>query len=137
TRLPVVINEWMANSAGPDGLTDPADGLFQDWFELFNPNETLVNLIGYYLTDDLSRPTKWTIPTNTIIPARGFLLVWADDGAALNPSTNTDLHANFKLNAFGESIGLFAPDGISPEHLVSFGPQFQDVSQGLFPDGAA
>jgi hypothetical protein len=134
--LPVVINEWMADNVGPGGFADPADGLFQDWFELFNPNTNAVNLGGYYLTDNLANRTKFLIPSNTVIAARGFLLVWADENGGQNSPTNTDLHANFRLNNGGEVLGLFAPDGVSPQHTVSFGAQFMNVSQGLFPDGA-
>src|ERR1051325_616331 len=72
---PVVINEWMADNAGPGGVADALDGLFQDWFELFNPNTNAFNLSGYYLTDNFSQPTRWRIPTNTVIGPRGFLLV--------------------------------------------------------------
>jgi hypothetical protein len=133
--LPVVINEWMADNVGPGGLADPADGLFQDWLELFNPNPTPVNLGGFYLTDNLSNPTKFSIPADTTIAAHGFLLVWADENGSQHSPTNTDLHANFRLNNGGEALGLFAPDGLSPQHTVTFGPQFQNVSQGLFPDG--
>ncbi|MDB6035055.1 MAG: spore coat protein CotH, partial [Verrucomicrobiales bacterium] len=134
--LPVVINEWMADNAGPAGLADPADGLFQDWFELFNPNTNGVNLSGYYLTDNLSIPAKWRIPTNTTINPRGFLLVWADNQTNQNLFLpNTDLHAAFQLGAGGEAIGLYGPDGLTPQSTVIFGPQMQNVSQGLFPDG--
>jgi hypothetical protein len=134
--LPVVINEWMADNVGPFGFADPADGLFQDWFELFNPNTSPVNLGGYHLTDDFGNTAKFTIPTNTIIAGRGFLLVWADEDGSQNSPTNADLHANFRLNNGGEMLALFAPDGLSPQHTVTFGPQFANVSQGLFPDGA-
>ena len=132
---PVVINEWMADNVGPGGFRDSVDGLFQDWFELFNPNDVPVDLSGYRLTDNLLVPTKWSIPTNTAIPARGFLLVWADEDGVQNSPTNADLHANFRLNNGGESLGLFSPDGLSPQHAVTFGTQFANVSQGLFPDG--
>ena len=134
--LPVVINEWLADNSGPGGFADPADGLFQDWFELLNPNPNAVNLGGFYLTDNLANPTKFLIPSNTVITAHGFLLVWADENVAQNSPTNAHLHANFKLSSEGESLGLFAPDGISPQHTVTFGPQSQNVSQGLFPNGA-
>jgi len=134
--LPVVINEWMADNVSPGGFADPADGLFQDWFELFNPNTSAVNLGGFHLTDNLANSTKFTIPSNTVIAARGFLLVWADENGSQNSPTNADLHANFRLNNGGEALGLFAPDGLSPQHTVTFGAQFQNVSQGLFPDGA-
>jgi len=134
--LPVVINEWMADNVGPGGFPDLTDGLFQDWFELFNPNTSAVNLSGYHLTDNFTNPTKFTVPTNTVIGARGFLLVWADEDGGQNSATNADLHANFRLNNGGEVLGLFAPDGLSPQHTVTFGSQFLNVSQGLFPDGA-
>jgi hypothetical protein len=132
---PVVINEWMSDNAAPDGLADPLDGLFQDWFELFNPNTNAVNLSGFYVTDNLSQPTKWRIPTNTFIASHGFLLVWADNQPEQNsPGTNGHLHASFQLNNSGEAIGLFAPDA-TPHSSVIFGGQFQNISQGLFPDG--
>ena len=134
--LPVVINEWMADNGGPGGFADPADELFQDWFELLNPNPCAVNLGGFYLTDNLATPTKFLIPSNTVIAAHGFLLVWADDTVAQNSPTSAHLHASFKLNNGGEALGLFAPDGLTAQHTVTFGPQSQNVSQGLFPDGA-
>ena len=136
--LPVVINEWMADNKGPAGFADPADGLFQDWFELFNPNTNAVNLSGLFLTDTLSNPTKWQIPANVFISAHGFLLVWADNNTNQNPvagGTNEDLHACFQLNNSGEAIGLFALDGVTPISTVSFANQMENVSQGWFPDG--
>jgi hypothetical protein len=133
--VPVVINEWMAANAGPTGFPDPADNLFQDWFELYNPNTNSIDLSGYYLTDNLTVPTLWAIPPGTFIGGRSFLLVWADKNTAQNGTgTNGDLHADFQLNNDGEQIGLFAPDG-TPQSAVTFGNQSQNVSQGLYPDG--
>jgi hypothetical protein len=133
--LPVVINEWMADNAAPDGHPDPADGRYQDWFELFNPNTNSVNLGGYSLTDELDKPNKWTIPSGTIIPARGFLLVWADNETFQNPTNIPGhLHAGFQLNNGGEAIALFSPAGIA-QNTVVFGRQVQNVSEGLYPDG--
>ncbi|HMJ64130.1 MAG TPA: lamin tail domain-containing protein, partial [Candidatus Binatia bacterium] len=131
--VPAIVNEWMADNAGPNGFPDPADGLFQDWFELFNPNTNTVDLSGYYLTDNLGQPTKFQIPANTMIAPRGYLLVWADNNTAQN-GLNADLHANFQLSNNGEAIGLFAPDG-TPQSTVTFGQQIQNVSQGRWPDG--
>jgi hypothetical protein len=132
---PVLINEWMADNSGPGGFADSVDGLFQDWFELYNPNAVAVNLSGFYLTDTLALPTKWQIPTNTFIPPHGFLLVWADNDTGQNGlSPNGDLHAGFALSLGGEELGLFAADG-TPQHAVVFGSQSQNISQGWFPDG--
>ncbi|HXG47380.1 MAG TPA: lamin tail domain-containing protein, partial [Methylomirabilota bacterium] len=135
--LPVLINEWMADNAGPDGYADPLDGLFQDWIELFNPNTNAVNLAGFRLTDSLASPAKWTVPLGTVIAPGGFLLVWADNQPEQNAAyaTNGQLHASFQLNNNGEAIALLTPEGVA-QHVVVFGPQFQNVSGGLFPDGA-
>ena len=116
-------------------MADPADGHFDDWFEIFNPNSVAVDLTGYALTDNLTNTTvRWPVPAGTRIPARGFLLVWADSDT--NQNTNsTDLHANFKLDKTGDTIGLFAPNG-SLVDSVTFAEQTNDVSQGRWPDGA-
>jgi hypothetical protein len=132
----IVINEWMADNKAPGGFPDPADGAFQDWFELFNPNTAEVNLSGYYLTDNLSQPAKWRIPTNTIIAPRDFLVVWADGQTTQNFGVpGTQLHASFQLNNGGEAIGLYAPDGLTAQWTVDFGSQFENASQGFYPDG--
>jgi hypothetical protein len=132
---PVIINEWMADNTGPGGWLDPVANRYSDWLELFNPNNVPVPLAGYCLTDDLREPAKWSIPANTVIPALGFLLVWADGRTNLNGQSVTgDLHTAFQLNNSGEAIGLYAPDG-APQHLLQFGLQQPNISQGLFPDG--
>jgi hypothetical protein len=136
--LPPIINEWMADNKGPGGYTDAADGLFQDWIELFNPNTNAVDISGMYLTDDPATPGKWRVPTNTFISARGFLLVWADNNTNQNPilsGTNVDLHAAFSLNNAGENIALFDRDAATPLGSIVYTSQVQNVSQGLFPDG--
>jgi hypothetical protein len=132
---PVLINEWMADNSGPFGYPDPVDQKFQDWFELYNPNYVFVDLSGYTLTDEITNPTKWTIPTNTVIAPLGFLLVWADEDLEQNGTgTDNDLHASFKLSTSGEALALFSPTGVQ-QHALTFGPQLQNVSQGFFTDG--
>jgi len=125
----VFINEWMA--ANTNSIADPADGDFDDWFELFNAGTGSVDLSGYFLTDTFTNKTKWTIPSGTTIPPGGFRLVWADEE---EQQTGADLHVNFKLGQGGEEIGLFAPDGTLIDH-VAFGSQTNDLSQGRWPDG--
>ncbi len=135
THKTVLINEWMAESAAPGGLPDPADGSAQGWLELYNPNDSAVDLSGCFLSDSPTQPGKWPFPAGALIQPRGFLLIWADNQTSLNGSdTNGDLHANFILNRLGQTLGLYASD-LTPLHTVTFGPQLQNVSQGLFPDG--
>jgi Lamin Tail Domain/Putative Ig domain len=129
----VYINEWLA--ANTASVADPVDGNFEDWFELYNAGEEEVDLTGYYLTDNLNNKTQFQIPSGYVIPARGFLLVWADNEPYQNAVSTQQLHVNFALSQTGESIGLFSPAGISVDE-VTFGSQTNDVSQGRFPDGA-
>ncbi len=132
----VFINEWMADNAST--LPDPADGDYEDWFELYNASATPTDLGGYFLTDSPTNKFLFEIPDNGqyIIPPKGFLLVWADGETKQNTTNNSDLHVSFKLDRTGESIGLFGRTGESVD-FVTFGGQITDASQGRFPDGSA
>jgi hypothetical protein len=131
----VLINEWMAANTVASGIADPADNRYQDWFELYNPEARDVSLQDWGLSDDSTRPFKFRIPAGYAVPARGFLLVWADEETAQNQPDRADLHVNFRLSQDGEAIVLTRPDG-SVADLVTFGPQRENVSQGRVPDGA-
>jgi hypothetical protein len=84
-----------------------------------------------YLTDDFSRPMKWTFP-DTVIQAHGYVIVWCDGAYRQG-----NLHASFKLGKEGEQLGLYSTDG---DHLfvvdtLTFGQQRTDTSYGRIPDG--
>ena len=134
--LTVFINEWLADNVRT--LADPADGDYEDWFELYNGGTNAANLGGCFLTDNLSNRFQFQIPDNGhyVVAPGGYLLVWADNEANQNSTNRPDLHVPFALNKGGEAIGLFASDG-TPIDLVTFGPQTNDVSQGRFPDAGA
>ena len=55
----VVINEFMASNTRT--LADA--GQYEDWIELYNTSSQTVDVGGMYLTDDLTDPTKWQIPS--------------------------------------------------------------------------
>lgn len=129
----VWINEWMARNTSTK--TDPADGDFEDWIELYNPGTSAVDLSGYWLTDNVTNHTQFKIPNGTTIPPHGFLLVWADGETGQNTTNRADIHANFQLSGTGEQIGLYAPNGVTVIDELTFGAQTNDVSQGRFPDG--
>jgi hypothetical protein len=119
----------MASNTGL--VLDPADHDADDWFELFNDGPAPINLSAFTLTDDPTDKGKYVIPNGTVIPAGGFLLVWADEeGSQTTPS---QLHVNFKLSGTGDAIGLYTPMG-EPVDQVTFGQQTDNVSQGRFPD---
>ncbi|MHC4438513.1 MAG: CotH kinase family protein, partial [Planctomycetota bacterium] len=126
----LVINEFMASNSSY--VQDP-QGQNDDWIEIHNFGSNPINVGGMYLTDNLLAPTKWRIPDNnppvTIIPAGGYLLIWADEDM-----TDTGFHANFKLDAAGEQIGLIDSDGVTVIDSVIFGEQETDTSFGRYPD---
>ena len=131
--LTVAINEWMASNTRT--LPDPATGQYEDWFELFNYGTNPVNLDGCYLTDNPSgNPLQFKVPSGYVIPAGGYLLVWADGRPGANSSNDLALHVNFKLDRLGEAIALYNTDG-SLIDAINFGPQQSDVSEGRYPDG--
>lgn len=125
----VAINEWMADNKST--ITNPVNGKKDDWFELYNFGPTNVDLGGFYLTDNFAAPDQFMIPTNTILAAYGFLLVWADGTTNQNGG---DLHVPFNLAKGGEEIGLYSPSKIAVD-TVTFGAQQTDVSQGRWTDG--
>jgi hypothetical protein len=134
--ITIFINEWLADNTMT--LADPADGGFEDWFELYNPGTNAVDLGGYFLTDNLTNKFQFAIPSNGhyLVPPGGYLLVWADNEAVQNSTNRADLHAGFALGKGGDAIGLFAADGTQID-AITFGAQTSDVTEGRFPNGAA
>ncbi|KAA3613326.1 MAG: T9SS C-terminal target domain-containing protein [Calditrichaeota bacterium] len=123
----LVINEFLASN---DSVNLDIDGEASDWLELFNFGEATVNLAGLSLTDDPAIPDKWLFPDQVIEP-QNHLLIWAS-GKDLK---QVELHTNFKLNAGGEFIGLYAADGSAIDSLT-FTDQSTDVAFGRFLDGS-
>jgi len=94
-----------------------------------------VDLGGYLLSDSIATPDKFVIPAGTVIPAHGYLLVWADKETTQN-RPDRELHLNFKLDAEADVIVLSAPDGRRLD-AISFVNAPTDASEGRWPDGAS
>ncbi len=127
-RSTVVINELMA--ANDKTVLTPG-GKFEDWVELFNRGERPVDVSGFFLSDSGESPRKWSFPAGTIIPAGGYLVIWADK----NPRAGRGLHAGFKLSRDGEGVYFSDSKGLLDQ--VKFGRQASGVSFGRSPDGTA
>ena len=122
------INELLASNES--GIVDE-DGDNSDWVEIFNSGESALSLEGYGLTDDPGEPFKWIFPNVQIEPG-GYLLVWPSG----KNRTGSHLHASFRLDAKGEYVGLYTPDGLLVDG-VFFGQQVADLSYGRIPDGGS
>lgn len=121
----VVVNEFQASNTV---ILDPA-GEAEDWIELFNRTAQDVPLGGLYMSDNVANPGQWRIPDGTVIPAGGYLIVWADDDAG-----QPGVHAPFKLSAGGEAVILANPDLTTVDSVV-FGAQTANVSYARIPNG--
>ncbi|MCX7872666.1 MAG: lamin tail domain-containing protein [Verrucomicrobiae bacterium] len=127
------INEWMASNTKT--IANPVTGQYDDWFELYNPNNEPVDISGYYLTDVITNKYKYRIPNGYFVPARGYLVIWADNAPSLNRPQLNELHVNFRLSRNASDIGLFRADGTLVDS-VTFGYQTSDLTEGRYPDGS-
>ena len=144
--LPVKVNELSAgNSVYINDLMKK-----NDWIELYNTTDVPLDAAGLYLSDNPEQPMKYQIQATegqqTVIPAKGRLIVWADKLVG-----TTQLHANFKLgNREGQMVMLSSSSQFvaANQHYFSLHPDMQvfadgmtydthrgDQSVGRFPDG--
>lgn len=121
----LVINEFQASNT--NDYLDPHSETYIDWIELYNSSASDIDLSGYFISDNPTNHFKYTLPVNTIIPANGYLIMWAD-------GTGTGLHTNFKLSSGGEYVLLSNNLGVLLDS-ISFSDQMTDVSYGRVSDG--
>ncbi len=127
------INEVQSANSATSTITDE-NGEHDDWFELYNPTSGTVDLGGWYVTNDPADLVKYQFPQGSplvVVPAGGFLLVWADDQVFQG-----DLHASFTLDEAGDELLLVGPDGTTVVAELTIGPQAADVSFGSVTDGS-
>ncbi|MCA9264825.1 MAG: CotH kinase family protein, partial [Planctomycetales bacterium] len=126
----VLINEISARN----GTLLDEDGDDSDWIELYNPHPYAVDLDDAYLSDDADNLDRWRFPSGSVIPPRGYLLVFAS-----NKDRNAgQLHTNFRLGAERGSLFLVAPDRRSiVAEIRDYPLQYSDVSYGLVNHVAA
>jgi hypothetical protein len=121
------VNELSSDNEGAvlDDLGQPSD-----WFEIFNPGDAAVDLAGFTVSDDWTVPARHALPAGTVIPAGGFLVLWADGSAEPEGA-----HVPFRLASGGEAVGLFTPEGAVVD-WVEFPPLQPDEAWARLPDGA-
>ena len=124
------INEIVASNTN-----DQMDEFFEydDWLEIYNTGGIL-NLGGYYLSDDPLLLTKFQIPNDpaltTVLP-NSHIVFWCDNDNATQGSN----HTNFTLKSGGETVFLTDPDGVTIIDSISYLPLATDISYGRTCDG--
>ena len=113
---PVVVNEALTHTDLPE----------LDSIELFNPASTPAAIGGWFLTDDHTRPAKYCLPADTVIPPGGCV-VFTEDQFSNNGANS------FRLSSLGSEVYLFSGDGTNItgyRHGFQFGAQANGVTTG-------
>ncbi|HXJ55028.1 MAG TPA: lamin tail domain-containing protein [Verrucomicrobiae bacterium] len=104
---------------------------FRDFIELFNPTGDLVDIGGWFLSDDPDRPQKFRIPSDTFLAPGGFV-VFQESQFNLGAGNSNSL----VLDADGDRIFLFSADEAGNltgySHGFSFGPAAPGQSFGRY-----
>lgn len=92
----LVLNELMAKNVSwnmDEGFN------FSNWVELYNPSTTVgYNQMNFFLTDDLSQPTKWK-PASKVLTPKSFSILYFERDEIPG-------HATFKLKPEGGVLYL-------------------------------
>ncbi len=125
----VVLNEFMASNAS---ILEDESGAFPDWIELFNTGTADIPLGSYAVSDSLGQPLKNLLSDDLVIPAGGYLVLYADGDT--DQGSN---HLGLALDNNGEDLVLSRIVGNRAEIIDShvFGEQLTDVSEGRLPNG--
>ena len=122
----LLINEIMSSN----GTTiSDEDGDYGDWIELYNAADTSINLLGYYISDDINNLQRWNFPEIIIEPGN-FLLIFA---SGKDRTEGEYLHTNFKISKNGEPILLSNPKGEIIDYIAPVKMQ-TDISYGRLSD---
>ncbi len=124
----ITINELMASGDSIGNIADAA-GEYDDWIELYNNTNEVVDLSGKYLSDSKTDLKKWQIPAGTKMNPSSYLIIWADKDEG-----QSGLHTNFKLSKSGDELKLSNDDGTIIDSLT-FGQQETNISLARNPNG--
>jgi len=116
----VVISELM--SLNSTTIQDNA-GEYDDWLEIYNPQDSAVDLSFKYLTDKKDNLTKWQFPENVKIQPNQYVIIWCDED-----QEQAGPHVNFKLSSDGEFAAIVDNDGVTIVDSVSFPAMNEDES---------
>lgn len=98
-----------------------------DFIELHNTTSERISLKGWYLSDSGSDLNKWAFPKNAFIPAKGYIIIYAD-GREIKTTQSNVYSATFKLSQDNEVIILSKGDQVV-DH-ISLGDQYGGISCG-------
>lgn len=120
----IYISEVMASTA-----QENIDSLSNDWIELYNSSGQAIDLSGWGLSDNPSRPRKWQIPDGVTIGAGQYLVIYASGSGKVKLDENK-INTTYKISAKGwETVVLSTPDGAIVDK-IPLPEQYGEISYG-------
>lgn len=118
-----------SNVGGGPGAARDEHGEYDDWIELYNKSDVAVDLAGLWISDTLSNPQRYQLPTDQVIPLEpGAYLLFFADGETFQGAR----HLPFSLDKDGEGlvvststrgqVASFRFPKLSPGHSYAKGP---------------
>lgn len=112
------INEYMTDNRS---VIYDCEGDYNDWVEIYNNSDEMVNLSGYKMTDNPENTDKWEFPEGTAIEPNGYLLVFCSGKDKIDSAGY--IHTGFKLGKDDERVMIFSPqDRLCAEIELVFVP---------------
>ena len=123
------INEVMASN-GESAATENG-GAELDWVELRNDNDDDIDVTGWYMYDDATKPNKWVqIEGPCVVPGHGVRLVWCDK--SYTNWAAGEAHAKFGVGKSDSTVVLASSNSLDAiVATLPLPPQMKDVSYGL------
>ena len=127
----IIINEYSA--ANYDTYTDNY-GEYEDWVELYNPTAASIDISGWYLSDKVSNPTKWIIPSSFIVPANGTAIIYC---SGRDEVVGVNAHSNFKITQTkGNEVFMLSNATNTLQDSIRVLPNQNSHTRGRETDGA-
>ena len=110
----VIISEVMLSN---DTVDAAVAGYYEDWIELYNTSNQVVDLSRYGLSDNIGRARKWQFPEGTLIYPGEYKIIYCDGQNGIG--SDGQLHTSFSLAwQERETVCLSDPTGRVLDKLV-------------------
>ena len=94
-----------------------------------------IDLNGYYLTDKVSNPTKWQIPSSFIVPPNSVIVIFC---SGRDEVIGTSAHSNFKITQTkGNEVVMISDPSQVLLDSVTIRPNIKTHSRGRETDGSS
>jgi hypothetical protein len=91
--------------------------------EIYNRGSVAIDMSGYFISDDVLNPTKWSFPPGTNLEPDSYIVVYEDVLGFGWSSTGVEI------------VMLTSPNGITGMDFYDMGPQQPDITEGRYPNG--